>query len=159
MKILRAIYKYWMSLIVVAIVVQIGAAGYGAFHDSNHLKDDGDVFTHKGFEDGWDYHTGLGWLIVYAILIALILALEQAAPLQLGDDALVARVGRPRIWFQLGLAVAAVLQVVFALAGEDQPAVGVLHPLNAFVILGLAGSITAHEWGAMRTTPAQAPAA
>ena len=108
MKWLRLAYKFWMSLIVVAIVVQIGAAGYGAFHDSNHLKDDGDVFTHKGFEDGWDFHTGLGWLIVYAILIALILAL-------------LARVGRPRIWFQLGLAVAGVLQVVFALAGEDQP--------------------------------------
>jgi hypothetical protein len=52
-----------------------------------------------------------------------------------------------------------VLQVVFALAGEDHPGVGVLHPLNAFVILGLVGSITAREWGAVRTAPAQAPAA
>jgi hypothetical protein len=146
MRWLRLVYKLWMSLIAVAIVVQIGAAGYGAFHDSNHLKDKGDVFAHKGFEDGWDFHTGLGWLIVYAILIALVLAL-------------LARVGRPRIWFQLGLAVAGVLQVVFALAGEDHPWVGIFHPLNAFVILGLAGSITAREWGAIRTTPAQAPAA
>jgi hypothetical protein len=137
MNAVRAIYKYWMTLIAVAIVVQIGAAGYGAFHDSNHLKDKGDTFTHKGFEDGWDFHAGLGWLVVYAILIALILAL-------------VARVGKPRIWFQLGLAVAGVLQIVFALAGENQPVVGILHPLNAFVILGLAGMITSREWAAHR---------
>ncbi len=141
MRWLRLVYKLWMSLIAVAVVVQIGAAGYGAFHDSNHLKDEGDVFTHKGFEDGWDFHGGLGWLIVYAILIALVLAL-------------LARVGRPRIWFQLGLAVAGVLQIVFALAGEDHPWVGILHPLNAFIILGLAGQIAAREWGAVREAPA-----
>ena len=123
-----------MTLIVVAVLVQIGAAGYGAFYSSNHLKDKGDTFTHKGFEHGWDFHAGLGWLTVYGILIALVLAL-------------LARVGRPRIWFQLGLAVAGVLQIVFALAGEDQPAVGVLHPLNAFVILGLSGFITRMAWG------------
>ncbi len=67
--------------------------------------------------------------------------------------ALVARVGRPRIWFQLGLAVAGVLQIVFALVGESHPAVGVLHPLNAFVILGLVGSITAREWAGARAAP------
>src|SRR4029079_10766362 len=97
-----------MALIPIAVVVQIAAAGYGAFHDSNHLKDKGDTFTHEGFEDGWDFHTGLGWLLVYAILLALLIAL-------------IARVGRPRIWWQLGLGVAAVLQIVFALAGEDHP--------------------------------------
>jgi hypothetical protein len=133
MKILRGIYKFWMTAIAIAVVVQIGAAGYGAFYAANHLKDDGDTFAHHGWEHGWNVHSGLGWIIVYAILIALLLAL-------------VARVGRPRIWFQLGLAVAGVLQVVFALVGADQPAVGVLHPLNAFVILGLVGSITAREW-------------
>jgi putative copper export protein len=142
---LRLIYRLWMTLIAVAVVVQIGAAGYGAFYASNHLKDKGDTFLHKGWDHGWSLHTGLGWLIVYAILIALVLAL-------------IARVGRPRIWFQLGLAVAGVLQIVFALAGESHPWVGIFHPLNAFVILGLAGSITAREWGAVRAAPAPVPA-
>jgi hypothetical protein len=134
MKILRAIYKFWMTLIAVAVVVQIGAAGYGAFYSANHLKDDGDTFTHSGWDHGWNFHTALGWLTVYAILLALVLAL-------------VARVGRPRLWFQLGLAVAGILQIMFALAGESHPVVGILHPLNAFVILGLVGQITAREWG------------
>ncbi len=144
MKVLRAIYKYWMTLIVVAVIVQIGAAGYGAFYGASHLKDKGDVFAHKGWDHGWSFHTGLGWLTVYGILLALVFAL-------------LARVGRPRIWWQLGLAVAGVLQIVFALVGEDHPAVGVLHPLNALVIAALAGSITGREWRA--SAPAAAPAA
>jgi hypothetical protein len=135
MRVVRAIYKYFMTVIAVAVVVQIGAAGYGAFYAANHLKDDGDTFAHHGWDHGWSLHTGLGWLIVYGILIALLLAL-------------VARVGRPRIWFQLGLAAAGILQIAFALAGENHPWVGILHPLNAFVILGLSGMIAAREWGA-----------
>jgi putative copper export protein len=134
-KVVRGIYKFWMTAIAIAVVVQIGAAGYGAFYAANHLKDDGDTFAHHGWDHGWNVHTGLGWLIVYAIIIALVLAL-------------IARVGRPRIWFQLGLAVAGVLQIMFALAGEAHPVVGIFHPLNAFVILGLVGMITAREWGA-----------
>ena len=145
MKWLRLAYKLWMTLIAVAVVVQIGAAGYGAFYGANHLKDEGDVFAHHGWDHGWSFHTGLGWLIVYAILIALVLAL-------------LARVGRPRIWFQLGLALAGVLQIVFALAGEDHPWVGIFHPLNAFIILGLAGQIVAREWGAGHGGPRPAEA-
>jgi len=143
MRILRAIYKYLMTAIAVAVVVQIGAAGYGAFYAAEHLKDDGDTFTHHGWDHGWNFHTGLGYLIVYAILLALVLAL-------------VIRVGRPRIWFQLGLAVAGILQITFALAGESTPAVGILHPINAFVILGLSGQIAAREWGAGRHTTSAA---
>jgi hypothetical protein len=142
-KFVRALYKYWMTAIALAVVVQIGAAGYGAFYAANHLKDDGDTFAHHGWDHGWNFHTGLGWITVYGILVALLLAL-------------IARVGRPRIWFQLGLAVAGVLQIVFALAGEDHPVVGILHPLNAFVILGLVGQITAREWREARNG-AEAP--
>ena len=135
MRIVRLIYKYLMTLIAVAVVVQIGAAGYGAFYAANHLKDDGDTFAHHGWEHGWNLHAGLGWTIVEAIIVALVLAL-------------IVRVGRPRIWFQLGLTLAGILQVVFAVTGADHPWIGVLHPINAFIILGLSGQIAAREWGA-----------
>ncbi len=85
-KVLRTIYRLWSSLIALAVLVQIGAAGYGAFYGASHLKDKGDIFTHKGFDHGWSFHIGLGWLTVYGILLALLLAL-------------IARVGRPRIWW------------------------------------------------------------
>ena len=90
------------------MIVQIGAAGYGAFYAAEHLKDEGDVFAHKGWEHGWNFHTGLGWLTVYGILIALVLAL-------------IARVGRPRIWWALGLAVAGVLQIVLRARRRGAP--------------------------------------
>ena len=86
MRVLRAIYKYWSTLIIIAVVVQIGAAGYGAFYGAEKLKDKGDVLAHKGWDHGWSFHVGLGWMTVYGILIALVLAL-------------IARVGRPRIWW------------------------------------------------------------
>jgi hypothetical protein len=136
-RILRAIYKYWSTVIIIAVIVQIGAAGYGAFYGAEHLKDEGDTMIHRQWDHGWNFHSGLGWLLVYAILIALVLAL-------------IARVGRPRIWWALGLAVAGVLQIVFALVGEDTPAVGVLHPINAVVIAALAGSIAGYEWQSAR---------
>ncbi len=133
MKALRAIYKVWSGVIAFAVLVQIGAAGYGAFYAANHLKDDGDTFTHKGWDHGFDFHVGLGWLTVYGILLALLLAL-------------VARVGRPRIWWQLGLAVAGVVQILLAWLAEDHPGFGFLHPLNALVILAIAGQIAVREW-------------
>jgi len=134
-RVVRLIYKFLMTLVAIAVVVQIGAAGYGAFYAANHLKDDGDTFAHHGWEHGWSFHSGFGYTVVLAILIALVLAL-------------VARVGRPRIWFQLGLAVAGILQIVFAVTGADHPWIGILHPINAFIMLGLAGQIAAREWGA-----------
>lgn len=144
MKVLRLIYRLLMTVITGAVIVQIGAAGYGAFHAANGLKDKGDTFKHEQWDHGWSVHGGLGWLIVYAILLAFLLAL-------------VARVGQPRIWWQLGLAVAGVLQVVFALVGEDHGWVGVFHPVNALVIAALAGQITAREWRAASAAPAAQP--
>jgi putative copper export protein len=144
-KVLRLIYRLLMTVITVAVIVQIGAAGYGAFHAANGLKDKGDTFKHEQWDHGWSFHGGFGWLIVYAILLALVLAL-------------LARVGRPRIWWQLGLAVAGVLQVVFALAGEDHAWVGIFHPLNALVIAAVAGQITGREWRAASASAQPAPA-
>src|SRR5207244_2137883 len=65
MKVLRAIYKYWSTLIIVAVIVQIGAAGYGAFYGAEHLKDKGDKMFHSQWDHGWSFHSGLGWLTVY----------------------------------------------------------------------------------------------
>ncbi len=145
MNVLRAIYRFWMALIVLALIVQIGAAGYGAFYAANHLKNKTGPLSHlrhKKWDDAWSFHGGLGTIIVAALIVALILAL-------------VARIGPPRIWFQLGLAVAGILQIVFAAVGTDHPKVGVLHPLNAFLILALSGFLTRTAWlGARRPVAA-----
>jgi hypothetical protein len=130
---LRAIYKYWATLLVVGIVVQIGFAGYGAFFASSRLEDKSDTLGHEAFDHAWRFHVGWGYIVVYATVVLFLLGL-------------IARIGRPRIWFALGLAVAGIVQMFLAYLGEDHPNAGFLHPLNAFVILGLAGQIAAHAW-------------
>jgi hypothetical protein len=130
---LRAIYKFLSALIVLGVLVQIGFAGYGAFFTSAALDDKGTTLGHEAFDHAWRFHTGFGYIVVYATVLAFLVALA-------------ARVGRPRIWFALALAVAGVVQMFLAYLGEDHAKAGFLHPLNALVILGLAGSIAYRSW-------------
>jgi hypothetical protein len=130
---LRASYKYLSGLIVVGVLVQIGFAGYGAFFVSAALGDKGDTLGHEAFDHAWRFHSGFGYIVVYATVLAFVIAL-------------LARVGRPRIWFALALAVAGVVQILLAYLGEDHAKAGFLHPLNALVILGLSGSIAYRAW-------------
>jgi hypothetical protein len=130
---LRSIYKYWSALLVLGVLVQIGFAGYGAFFVSASLGDKGSTLGHEPFDHAWRFHVGFGYIVVYATVLAFLLAL-------------LARVGRPRIWFALALAVAGVVQMFLAYLGEDHAKAGFLHPLNALVILALAGAIAHRTW-------------
>jgi hypothetical protein len=132
------VYKFWSALVVVAIIVQVGAAGYGSFYVASKLDDKKDVpLSHKGFSHGWDFHAGFGYIVVLGLLIMLVLAL-------------IARLGRPWIWLPVTLAVLGIIQVLLAWIGSATPAVGVLHPINAFLILALAGANASRAW---RTAP------
>jgi len=142
---LRGIYRFGVAILFVAVLAQIGAAGYGAFYVSNKLGDKGDTLDHKGFDHGWSVHVGLGWIIVYGGILLFLIALA-------------ARVGRPRIWFQLATTVALIVQVFLAFLGESVPGAGFLHPLNAFVILGLTGQIAFRVWREHRVVPRPAAA-
>jgi hypothetical protein len=130
---LRAIYAYWAALLFVGVLVQIGFAGYGAFFVSERLDHKGRTLGHEPFDHAWRFHVGWGYIVVYATVVLFLLGLA-------------ARIGRPRIWFALGLAVSGALQMFLAYLGEDHPKAGFLHPLNAFVILGLSGSIALRSW-------------
>jgi hypothetical protein len=130
---LRAVYKYFSALLVLGVLVQFGFAGYGAFFTSAVLDDKGTTLGHEAFDHAWRFHTDFGYIVVYATVLAFLIALA-------------ARVGRPRIWFALALGVAGVIQMFLAYLGEDHAKAGFLHPLNALVILGLAGSIAYRSW-------------
>ena len=133
MNALRAIYRWWAALLVLGILVQIGAAGYGAFYVAGKLDEKGDVLTHKGFETGWDFHSGWGYVVFLGTVVLLVLAL-------------LARIGRPGIWWVLAVPLLTVVQVLLAWTGEEEPIVGIFHPINALVLLGLSGSIAARAW-------------
>jgi hypothetical protein len=132
---MKTVYKWWAALLLVAVFVQIGFAGYGAFFVAGKV-DDHDLVTKKQFEDGWDLHAGFGYLVVLGALVLLVLAL-------------IARPGRPLVLVTLGLAVLAIIQVLLAwIGGSGAPAVGALHPINAVVIAGLTGLIVHRTWNA-----------
>jgi hypothetical protein len=132
---LRAIYRYWLALLAAAIVVQIGAAGYGAFYAADH-SDPGPL-SKDSFEHGFNVHAALGYLIFLAGIVLLLLALG-------------ARVGRPLIWRVLAVPVLLIVQILLAWAGWDHPVAGIFHPINAFIILGLVGSLAHRAWRADR---------
>jgi len=135
---LATIYRYWAALLFVGVVVQVGFAGYGAFFVSSQLGDKGDTLGHAAFDHAWRFHTGFGYIVVYATVILFLLGL-------------LARIGRPRIWWALALAIAGVVQMFLAYLAEDHAKAGFLHPLDALVIFTLSGLIAHRAW---RSAPA-----
>jgi len=135
MSALRTLYRYWMSLLALAVVVQIGLAGYGAFNAAEKVSDS--PINEDMFEDGFSAHGILGSLIGLGVLLAVIIAL-------------LARPGKRTVWLTVLAFGLMILQFVLAGIGSDVPAIGALHPINALVILGLLGSIAAGEWRASK---------
>jgi uncharacterized membrane protein YhaH (DUF805 family) len=137
----RTVYWFWSIVVLVMVVLQIGFAGYGAFYAAHKLEDEGSSITDKTFEDGFGIHIGFGYLVWLAVMVLLVIGL-------------IAGVGRWRLGKHGVLALLLTLQVVLAWGGESSPAVGVFHPLNAFVILGLILSIVWDGWQARKAGPA-----
>ena len=60
---MREAFKYLTSILFLAIVVQVGFAGYGAFNAIDKA-DKGRTVTKKTIENGFDPHGVIGTLIV-----------------------------------------------------------------------------------------------
>jgi hypothetical protein len=129
---LRTVFRFWTALLFVAVLVQVGLAGYGAFSADHHGSDHGTV-THKQFDHGFGPHIALGYLIFLGTVLLLLLAL-------------LARAGRRVVLQSLTLALLVLLAVVLALLGADHPVVGILHPIDALAIVGAAGALAYREW-------------
>lgn len=143
MNALRTVFRYWLWLIVLAVVVQIGFAGIGAF-GALDAATDGSV-DEDTFLDKFDLHAALGSTLVLGGLLTVILALA-------------ARAGRRRVLHALGLFGLLIAQMILGWSGSALPAVlGFLHPINALLILGAAASLAAREWRGDRMTMRGAP--
>ena len=132
MQALRAIYRYGTAIVVLGVLVQIGAAGFGAFNASEHVSDEHPLSEHT-FDDGFSFHTGFGYVIFVASVVLLLLALS-------------ARLRKRSVLFALALPVLVAVQIVLAWAAESTHWVGPFHALVAFVILGLAGGLAQYAW-------------
>ena len=136
---MATVYRWWAAILTLAVVVQIGFAGYGAFNAAEKIEDN-DSISKKAFEDGWDPHTGFGYIVFLGAVLLLILAL-------------VSRLGRRGVLWALAVPLLVALQIVLAWIGESVGQLGFLHPINAFVILGVLGSLTGRLWRARTGAP------
>jgi hypothetical protein len=98
----RYLYVAVIWLFVAFLAAQIFFAGLGLF----------------GIPRNMSLHDSFGWY-VHILDLALIVV------------ALLARVGRPTIWWVLALFLTSAVQPLLAAARTDLPLVAALHPLNA----------------------------
>jgi hypothetical protein len=141
--ILRSIYRFWAVLLFVAVVAQIGAAGYGAF-SADHKADKLHSVTHKQFDHGFGAHIALGYLLFLGSLLLFLFAIG-------------ARLGRRRVLLAFGAPLLVFVAIALAVAGGNVPAVGVLHPIVGFLIVGLFGYLAHQAWTGRTTTGPATP--
>ena len=122
---MRTVYRWWSWLIVAAIVLQIGFAGYGRVlrrREGRRAVPSTRTSSTTASGSTWASATHP---VVLLILIGLIIAAVAGVRGR--------QLGRAGALFGLGI-----LQILLAWIGSETPAVGFFHPINAFVILGLA---------------------
>ena len=130
---MRAAFKVLTSLLFVAVVVQVGFAGYGAFNAIDKA-DKGKTVTKKTIENGFDPH-GLVGTVVVALMLLLLLT------------ALIGRLGPLYAKWTAGLFVLGLLQVLFGYLGtKSAPVGGFLHGINALVIYAAAALLAHRAW-------------
>jgi hypothetical protein len=138
---LRTIHRYWALLLALAVLVQIGSSGYGAFNAADK-SDPGPLSEHQ-FSKGFDFHDGFGYLIFIGTLVLLLLALG-------------ARLGGRRVGMSVALVLLLIVQILLAWGGEGHAWIGIFHPIVAFLILGLIGRISFESWWGTRRPPTAA---
>ena len=148
---MRTVYRYWVTLVWLAVVAQIAGAAYGAFYTADKLNaqsgsDESKTISEKVFDHGFGFHTGFGYLIFLGSVVLFLIALG-------------ARLGRRRVLLALLVPVLVAVQIVLAWISENVHAVGILHGLNALVIFGLTGSLAAVAWREHCTTASVGPPA
>jgi Family of unknown function (DUF6220) len=115
----RTAYPVVAGLFVACAVIQVFLAGLGVFDDPNAF------ITHRNF--GYLF----GWLTLVLLVIAL-----------------VGRMPRRYVGLAVLILVLFSLQSVFVALRQDMPAVAALHPLNGFLILGVATYTAWTSWKA-----------
>ena len=130
---MKVVYKWWSGLMLIAILLQIGFAGYGAFYVAHKLDGEGKTIDDDGFMDGFGIHAGFGYLVILLGLIFLVIGV-------------VAGIGKWRLGKHGLLFLLLFIQLWLAWIGFEVPVVGFFHPVNAVLIAGLTGWIFYEQW-------------
>ncbi len=123
--------RYVTSLFVVGVIVQFFLVGYGLFD----MKHGATIDNAKSL----DAHRGLGFILsdfgAGLILILVLLAWPK----------------RRLLVSWIVLAVLAFVQGILATVGFNHWVVGMFHPVNALILLGLGAHLTRYAWRRQRT--------
>jgi hypothetical protein len=135
---LRTIYRYWITVLFLAVVAQIAAAAYGGFYAAQKLGDQkgsnaNKLISKKLYDHGFGFHTAFGYLIFVGAIVLLLLALG-------------ARLGKRRNLFALAVPITVALQIILAWASESVHGIGSLHGIDALIIFGLIGYMMGEAW-------------
>ena len=131
---LRTAYRWWVAILFLGVIVQIGLAGYGAFYAVDKADDAGkntivgDKVTH-----GFGPHSGLGYVLFLGSILLFLLALGS-------------RFERRRVLWNLAIPLLFIVQIVLAWIGGGVAGLGFLHPINALVIFSVLGATAHRAW-------------
>jgi len=115
--------RYWIPLYAVAIILQVYFAGEGIFGAGDDTIENANSL---------ELHRGFGWIIAQPIaLLFLITALLAWLP------------DKRQRWMTIALPFLLFIQSILPSAGRW---VAALHPVNAFLLLGLFGYLSWSMW-------------
>jgi hypothetical protein len=127
------VQRYLVSLYFVGVVTQFFLVGFGLFG----MKA-GDTV---GKAHSLNAHRDLGWALTefggLALLLATLLAWQKPLRERVGLYVVLCLLGFP-------------LQPILAAAGEHHRYVGMFHPVNAILLLGLSGALARRAWATRR---------
>jgi lipopolysaccharide export LptBFGC system permease protein LptF len=136
---MKQAYRYLAYTVAVGVALQAAWIALGTFQLAKYV-DDGHTVTKD-----WNGNLGLNLHGIFAIIVAL-------AAIALFAVSFGARLPEGQKWAGFVL-LAVVVQWVLAFISFGVPAIGILHGLNAFVVMGLAGTAATR---AGRAAPASA---
>lgn len=130
--------RYLVSLYFVGVIVQFFLVGVGLFG----MKAGSNIDNAKSL----DPHRGFGFVLIEFVGGLLLLATLVAWQRPLGR----------KVGLYVVLCLLGVVQSVLATEGFHHEYIGMFHPVNALVLLGLSGRLAQQAWAETRA-PARAP--
>ncbi len=131
---MTTLYRWWAALVFLAVVVQVGLAGVGAFRTVKTADDSATkAVTKHSVEHYFNPHAALGTIIIGGALLLVIFGA-------------VAKVGSTRLKWAGALFGLTIIQLLLAALGGWKGALGFFHPVNALIIFAVSGMIAHREW-------------
>jgi hypothetical protein len=122
------VQRYVVTLYFIGVIAQFFLVGYGLFG----MKHGATIDDAKSL----DPHRGLGFIIVEFVGGVLLIATLVAWQRPLGR----------KVGLYVLLCLLGVVQAILATEGFHHKWVGMFHPVNALILLGLSGSLAFRSW-------------